>query len=294
MALVDATNAGALIPTLWENKVQYAANNRRGLTRMITDTGSRWFGAGGTIKWPVIQQWPAALAYSGGVLTGQVFGNAIGSSDITPTWIYTSGIFPENVLQSAIGDIIQITSAPMAKSLYQKVDIDIATLFGSAVQTVGGAVEWSEGDFLSGISKLLTNAGDKVEMGQIYGAYHTNKWDAIFATGNIVSAAVRGESNSGAKTGMVEMAYGVKLFFTANIQNSPLSNALFIKDSIWMARKNRPKIELERNVTGNASTTAGLSTSVACSTGYGMAYLHKSTTPQFTSDLIVEHNTTTT
>lgn len=292
---ITSAVAGALIPTLWENKIQYAANKRRGLTRMINDTGSRWMApSGGTIKWPVVQTWPAALTYSGAVLTDQTFANNIGSSDITPTFIYTHAILREDVMNQTISDLTQIVTPPMAESLYQKIDIDIATTIGNAVLTVGGAVEWSEGDFLTAISKLLDSGGDKVEIGNIYGVYHNLKWDAIMATGNIISAAIRGESNSAAKTGMVEMAYGVKLFFTSNVQNSPLSNAVFVRDSMWMARWNRPKVEIQRNVTGNASVVAGLSTSIACSHGYGVTFLHKSTTPQFTTDLIVEHNTTAT
>lgn len=287
--------AGALVPTLWENKVQYAANKRRGLTRMILDTGSKWMSpSGGTIKWPVIQTWPAALTYSGAVLTDQNYAQNIGSSDITPTYIYTHSIFREDVMGQTLSDLINLVSPSMAESLYQTIDITAATLFGSGVLTVGGAVEWNEGDFLTGISKLLDSGGDKVEIGNIFGVYHTLKWDAVMQTGNIVSAAIRGESNSAAKTGMIEMAYGVKLFFTSNVQNSPFSNAIFVRDAIWMARWNRPKIELGRNITGNASTVAGLSTSVACSTGFGMAFLHKSTTPQFTTDLLVEHNTSVT
>jgi hypothetical protein len=262
---------------------------------MILDTGSKWFGPGGTINWPVIQQWPTALAYNNAApLTQQVWANALGDSTISPSWIYTHGIITEDAAQTGVIDMVQAASPGMAESLYQYIDVAIATLFGSAVATVGGAVAWSEGDFLSAISTLLTNGGDKVELGNIYGVYHTSLWDEFMSTGNIVSAAVRGETNSGAKTGMVEMAYGVKVFFTANVQNTPKSNAVFAKESIWLARKNRPKIELGRNISGvaHASTPiAGLSTSVACSTGFGTAYLHKSTTPQFSSDLIVEHNT---
>jgi hypothetical protein len=298
---ITPTLAGQLIPTLWENRIQYAANRRRGLTRMINDTGSRWFGPGGTINWPVMQVWPAALAYTGAVLTDQTTANNIGASIITPSWIYTHAILREDSMQTGIVDLVQAYAPIMAEQLYQKVDIDIAILFQTAVAFVGAAAsEWNEGDFLAGISTLLTNGGDKVEIGNIYGAYHTAKWDAIMSTGNIVNASVRGEQNSAAKTGMVEMAYGVKLFFTANIQPAagpvaPYSNAIFVKDAIWMARKNRPKVELQRNLTGAASVAGtGLSTTVACSTGYGVGYLHKSTTPQFTTDLLVEHRTSLT
>jgi hypothetical protein len=292
---ITPTTAGALIPTLWEKKIQYSANNRRGLTRLILDTGSKWYGPGGTIKWPIMQQWPAALDYTGAFLTIQDTAQNIGSSDITPSWIYTHGVLREDAAQTGIVDLIQAYSPPMGESLYQKVDIAIATVFGSAVATVGGAVAWSESDFQLAISTLLTNGGDKVEMGQIYGVYHTSLWDDFFSTGNIVNAAYRGDpGKGGAITGVVEMAYGVKIMFTANVQNTPKSNAVFVRDAIWMARKNRPKIELGRNITGVdavGTDIPGLSTSIACSTGFGTTFLHKSTTPQFSSDLIVEHNT---
>lgn len=291
---ITQTTAAGLMPTYWETKVQHAANNRRGLTRMIWDTGSKWFGPGNYIRWPVVQVWPAAATYSNSAaLTVQDWANALGYSEINPSWIYTHGIITEDAASTGVIDMVQAAAPGMAESLYQKVDVTIATLFGSGVATVGGAVNWSEGDFLSAVSLLLTNGGDKVELGNIYGVYHTALWDDFMGTGNIVSAAIRGESNSAAKTGMVEMAYGVKVFFTANVQNTPKSNAVFVRDAIWMARKNRPKIELGRNVTGQNGTLVvpGLSTSVACSTGFGTAFLHKSSSPQYTSDLLVEHNT---
>lgn len=286
--MIDLTKAGALIPTLWENRIQYAANKRRGLTRMITDTGSKWFGPGGTIKWPVMQVWPAAVALANPLVVQDTAQN-IGSSDITPTVITTYAQLQEPAALTGITDLIGAYSPIMAESLYQKVDVDIATLFQSLVLNVGGAVEWGEGDFLSAISTLLTNGGDKVEIGNIFGVYHPAKWDAILGTGNIVNASVRGESNSAAKTGMVELAYGVKIFFTANVTTSTtLRNAIFVKDCFWMARKNRPKIELERDLHN------GMVTKIVGSTMYGTTILHKSTTPQFTTDLGVEHRTTTT
>src|SRR6185295_13023320 len=181
---------------------QYAANRRRGLTRMINDTGSRWFGPGGTINWPVMQVWPAALAYTGAVLTDQTTAQNIGASIITPTWIYTHAIIREDSMQTGIVDLVQAYAPIMAESIYQKIDIDIAILFQTAVAFVGAAgSEWTDTDFLSGISTLLTNGGDKVEIGNIYGAYHPAKWDAIMNTGTIASASYRGETNSAAKTG---------------------------------------------------------------------------------------------
>jgi hypothetical protein len=286
--MIDVTKAGAFIPTLWENRIQYAGNNRRGLTRLINDTGSRWFGPGGTIKWPIMQVWPAAVALANPLVVQDTAQN-IGSSDITPSVITTYAQLQEPAALTGLKDLIPVYAPTMAESLYQKIDVDIATLFQSAVASVGGAVEWNEGDFLSGISTLLGNGGDKVEIGNIYGVYHTAKWDAILATGNIVSAAIRGETNSAAKTGIVEMAYGVKLFFTKNVTTSTtLRNAIFVRDAIWMARKNRPKIELERDLHN------GMVTKIVGSTMYGVAYLHKSTTPQFSSDLLVAHLTTTT
>lgn len=291
MAGIDKTQAGALIPTLWENRIQYAANKRRGLTRMINDTGSKWFGPGGTINWPLMPTWPAALSLPaiGTPLTLQDTAQAVGQTTITPTVKYTYGLINEPAALTGITDLVQAYSPMLAESIYQAIDIDIATLFQSLVNNVGGAVEWSEGDFLSAISTLLSNGGDKVELGQIFGVYHPSKWDAIMATGNIVNASIRGETNSAAKTGMVEMAYGVKLFFTANVTTSTtLRNAIFVRDCFWMARKNRPKVELERDL------ATGLVTKVVASHMYGTAILHKSTTPQFTTDLGVEHRTTTT
>lgn len=290
---IDPTTAAGFIPSLWDSKVQYASNKRRGVTRMVDDTGKRWFGPGGTIKRPIMQVWPAALTYSGAALTIQNPAQNIGTADITPTWKYAHTTLQEDAANTGIVDLVQVYAPAIVESVYQAIDIDVLTLIQSAVASVGGAAEWNESDFLSAISTLLTNGGDKVELGNIFGVYHTAKWDAIFGTGNIVSAAIRGENNSGAKTGMVQMAYGVKLFFTALVTTSTtLRNAIFVRDAIWIARKNDAKFEMGRNVTGNA-TVGGLTTSLACSTGYGTAYLHKSTTPQFSSDLLVAHLTNT-
>ena len=291
---INPTLAAGLLPDLWDNKIQYAANNRRGITRMVDDTGSKWFGPGDVIKRPIMQVWPAALTYSGVALTVQDTAQNIGTADITPSVVYAHGLLDERVANTSIVDAVQAYAPPIVESVYQNVEITLATLFQSAVANVGGAGEWAEGDFLSAISTLLTNGGDKVEIGQIFGVYDTAKWDAIMGTGNIINASIRGETNSGAKTGMVEMAYGVKLFFTANVTApSFLSNAIFVRDSMWIARKNNAKFETQRNVTGSAAV-GGLTTSLACSTMYGVGFLHKSTTPQFSSDLIVEHRTSTT
>jgi hypothetical protein len=295
---INPTTGAGFIPNMWDNRVQYAANKRRGLTKMVDDTGSKWFGPGGTIKRPIMQVWPAALTYSGVPLTIQDTAQNIGTADISPSVYYAHGVLDERAALTGIVDMVQTYAPAIVESIYQKVDNLIATAFQSAVATVGGAVEWSEGDFLSAISTLLTNGGDKVEMGQIFGVYHTNKWDAILATGNVVSAAIRGESNSAAKTGMVEMAYGVKLFFTSQVTTSTtLRNAIFVRDALWIARKNNPKFETQRNVSGSdpgGTPIGGLTTSLACSTMVGVDFLHKSTTPQFSSDLLVEHRTTTT
>ena len=261
---------------------------------MIDDTGKKWFGPGGTIKRPVMQQWPAALTYSGAALTVQGQAQNIGAAQIIPSVKYAHSYVTENAALTGIVDMVQAFAPAIVESVYQAIDIDILTLFQSAIAAVGGAIEWNSSDFLSAISTLLTNGGDKVALGQIYGVYHTAKWDAIMNDGNIVSAAIRGEGPSGAKTGIVEMAYGVKIFFTANVTTSTtLRNAIFVRDAIWLARKNMAKFEMERNVTGNA-TVGGLSTSLAASAMYGTAFFHKSTTPQYSSDLLVEHITSTT
>lgn len=284
---IDTITAAGLIPSLWDNKVEYAGNIRRGLIKLVDDTGKKWFGPGGTIKRPIMQVWPAAVALADPIVLQDTAQN-IGTADITPSVITVYAKLTELAALTAIADLIGVYAPAMAESIYQKIENTIATLFQSAVLSVGGAVEWTEGDFLSGISALLDSGGDKVEIGDIFGVYHTKKWDAIFGTGNIVSGAIRGEMNAPSKTGLVEMAYGVKLFITKQVTTSTtFRNALFVRDSMWVARKNLPKIELERDLVN------GLVTKIVGSTAFGAGFLHKSTTPQFSTDLIVAHLTTT-
>lgn len=296
MAFLDETTLASMLPTMLDNRVQYAANKRRGLTKMVDDTGNKWFGPGNKIRRPTMPNWTAAATYSGAPLTQQSV--TTGYTEITPSIYYTHGILTDVAAYTTVVDAVQAAGPAIVEPVYQKIDNLIATLFQSSPATVGGAGEWSEGDFLTAISTLLTNGGDKVELGQIFGVYHTNKWDAILGTGNVVSAAIRGETNSAAKTGMVEMAYGVKLFFTSQVTTSTtLRNAIFVRDSVWIARKSNVKFETQRNVSGSdpaGTPVPGLSTSLACSTMVGVDFLHKSTANQSTSDLMVEHRTSTT
>ena len=86
----------------------------------------------------------------------------------------------------------------------------------------------------------------------------------MFAVSNIVSAAVRGETNGPAKTGVINMSNGAKVFFTSNVQllTANMCNLLIAPKWLILARKNRPKIEMERT---------NLATRVVASTMYGVA-----------------------
>jgi len=112
---------------------------------------------------------------------------------------------------------------------------------------------------------LHANGKDKVVPGKIYGIYHPLQYDNMMATSNIVSASVRGETNGPAKTGVIGLSNGANIFFTSNVQllTANMCNLLIVPKWLILARKNRPKIEMERFV-GNISTR------VVASTQYGV------------------------
>lgn len=180
--------------------------------------------------------------------------------------IYTAVEIYEDVLNTTIVDTVKAYAPALAEGLYQKVEEDILGQHATTVATVGtssAGYNFLEADFLTGLARLHAEGKDKVVPGKIYGVYHPLQYDNIMAVQNIVSAAVRGESNGPAKTGVIGLSNGVNMFFTSNVVTftTNMCNLLIVPKWLILARKNRPKIEMERT---------NLATRVVASTMYGV------------------------
>ena len=155
----------------------------------------------------------------------------------------------------------------LAEGLYQNIEETILGKHATTVTTVGtssAGYNFLESDFLTGVAQLHANGKDKVVPGKIYGIYHPLQYDNMMAVSNIVSASVRGETNGPAKTGVIGLSNGVNIFFTTNVKllTANMCNLLIVPKWLILARKNRPKIEMERT---------NLATRVIGSTMYGVA-----------------------
>lgn len=155
----------------------------------------------------------------------------------------------------------------LAEGLYQNIEETILGKHATTVTTVGtssAGYNFLEADFLTGLAQLHANGKDKVVPGKIYAIYHPLQYDNMMGTSNIVSAAVRGENNGPAKTGVIGLSNGANIFFTSNVQllTANMCNLIIAPKWLILARKNRPKIEMERT---------NLTTRVVASTQYGVA-----------------------
>lgn len=266
MANVNQTTALRLLSESWRTEVEYAANPIRGVFKTITDTGEEHFGPGYKIHWPIVGRITAS-AYAG---TVTAVANTETESVITPTVKYAAVNIQEDVLLTSVTDTVKIYSPGIAEAIWQQVDVDILSLFASFTtnnQTDAG--DFTEVAQQTLIAKILNTGGDKVMLGELTGVYHPLKWRPIFQIANYTNASVRGENNGPAKTGILNMAYGVNYIFTSNVQTSTtLRNLIFARKAIWLAKKNNPKIEMERQL-------GTLSTEVVGSQMYGVSALHE-------------------
>lgn len=246
---VNLTIADKLVPELWETEVEYDVNNIRGVAQFTLDTGSKYFGPGRIVNWPRIPALPSANVKTNYPTVTYSDPSTTVNITATPAIVYTGMILQEDVLLTTLSDAVQLYSPLLAEGLYQKVDADILALHGSFTPTtVTDAAGWTEANFALAVERLMESGQDKVQIGGITAVYDITQWGNIMTTGNAVSAAYRGEMNGAAKTGMIDTIYGVKFFFTANVTGTdPASNnMIFAKKAIWIARKNRPKVEMER------------------------------------------------
>lgn len=266
--MITQTIAGDLIPQIWETEVEYEANNRRGAIKYVTDTGSKYFGAGKTINWPKIPVLPSANVKTTYPTVTYADPTTTNVATATPTVVYTGLIMQEDTLLTTVKDGVQLYAPLLTEGLYQKLDIDILSLYGSSGMptAITDGAAFTEANFLAALGSLQESCGDKAGIGDMTGIYHIGHWNDIFGVTNIISAQVRGETNGPAKTGVFDTIYGVRIFFTANVQlSSTYRNLLFARKFAWVARKNRPKIELQRE---------DLTTKVMASHMYKVAVLH--------------------
>ena len=267
MASVTSVTAATLISNLWSDQIEYAANDVRGVVNFITDTGERWFGpGGGNILFPFVKS-IASNAYTAGSTTLTFTANTEGITTVNPTVIYTAVELYEDVLNTTIVDAVKAYAPVLAEGLYQNIEETILSKHQTTVTTVGtssAGYNFLEADFLTGLAQLHANGKDKVVPGKIYGIYHPLQYDNMFAISNMVSASVRGESNGPSKTGVIGLSNGVNIFFTTNVQllTESMCNLLIAPKWLILARKNRPKIEMERT---------NLATRVVASTMFGVA-----------------------
>lgn len=209
----------------------------------------------------------SASAYGAGTTAITYTANTEGITTVNPTVIYTAVELYEDVLNTAIVDAAKVYAPVLAEGLYQNIEETILSKHQTTVTTVGtssAGYNFLEADFLTGLAQLHANGKDKVVPGKIYGIYHPLQYDNMMAVSNITSAAVRGETNGPAKTGVIGLSNGCNIFFTTNVQllTVNMCNLLIAPKWLILARKNRPKIEMERTA---------LATRVIASTQFGVA-----------------------
>lgn len=263
------TTAAKILSEIWASQPEYAVNNTRGFTKSIWDTGETYFGPGFKVNFPIVG---AIAATALGAAMSAPIANTVANTETeieaTPTVTYAAVYLLEDVILTSAYDTVRTYTPALAEALYQQIDIDLLSLFAGFTtndQTDAGA--FTAAAFHTLVSKILTNGGDKVQLGQLDGWYHPQMWDTIMSIADFYTASVRGESNSSAKTGNVGMAFGVNFNFTKNVQvSTTLRNLIVSKKSMVLVRKNRPKIEMERS---------DLVTKVVASTMYAGKVLHE-------------------
>lgn len=237
------TSAGRLLPEDWRTNIAYNVNAQRGVLQRITDTGEDHIKPGWKIHWPIMPVWTSA-SYAGSI----TFTDAnVTESVATPTIGYAAALIQEDVILTSAVPAVKAYSPALAEAVLQKIETDILGLHASSTGTSGSSTSaFTEGDFLTAIGNLATNAGDKFAPGEWFGIYYVAQYKNALGYGNLVSASVRGETNGPAKSGMLKLAYGGDLMFTANVVSATgRRNLLFVKPWCWIARKDKPKVRQE-------------------------------------------------
>lgn len=264
MANVTTTTAAAVIPEIWAAQIELAAQENRGFSGRIKEY--QFGGPGDVLHIPKIGA-IAAAAFSG---TVSYTANTESTVDITPDVSYAAVQIDRKANVRALMDLGNVYQMQLGKGLAQYEDIAIASLYAGLSDSYGSG-DFSEANYLLGIRKLLQNAKNKVIMGvtPIWGIFHPVQWDHVLVVGNINSAMVRGDSGAGpAKTGTIDMAYGVNIGFSGNVQVSTTArNMFFTEDAFAIARKYTPTVDQDFDVDT-------LSQKVVASQDFGVAELN--------------------
>lgn len=228
----------------------YLPNDVRGIVNFVQDTGETFFGPGGTISFPNIAAIAATAFGAGGTITYSA--NTEGTTTVTPTVIYTAAVAYEDVLNTTIVQVPDKMAPVLAEGLFQNIEETITALHASTITTVGSSAagyNFLEADYFNGLEQLHANAKDKAVPGKIYAMYHPLQYGNMMQIPSFASAAYRGETNGPAKTGVFGLVGGANVFFTTNVntQTSAINNLLIVPSWCILARKNRPKVELERS-----------------------------------------------
>lgn len=265
MSQVTTTTAAAIIPEIWEAEVEYAAHNARGFSGKILEYN--FTGPGDVLHIPKIGAISAA-AFTGSV---SYTANTEGSVDITPDVSYAAVQIDRKANIRAVTDLGNVYQVEMGKSLAQYEDVAIAGLYAGLSGSISSGTAITEAIYLQAIATLMTSAKDKLMLGTtpVYGVIHPGQWDNILIIGNINSAMVRGDAGAGpAKTGVVQMAYGVELSFSSSvILSTTYKNMFFGQRAFAIARKMTSTVD----VLFDPDT---LSTKVVASQDFGVAELN--------------------
>jgi len=222
----------------------------------------------------------SAAAFSGAV---SYTANTESSVDITPDVSYAAVKIERKADVRAILALAPMYTAELGKGLAQYEDIAIASLYAGLSQSMGGASDFSEANYLLAIRYLVNGGKDRVVMGTtpIWGVMHPVQWDHVLVVGNLNSAMVRGDAGAGpAKTGSIGLAYGVTIDFSGNVQVSTTArNMFYTMDAFAIARKYTPKIDTNFDIDA-------LATKIVASQDFGVAELN--------DNLAVEYKTNAT
>ena len=262
MGNVTTTTAAAIIPEIWEAEVEFAAHNNRGFSGRIMEF--QFAGPGDVLHIPKIGAISAA-AFSGVV---SYTANTETSVDITPDVSYAAVQIDRKADVRSVTSLGNVYQVELGQSLAQYEDEQIAGLYAGLSRSVGGASDFSEANYLLAIRNLIQHGKNKVVMGMtpIWGVFHPAQWDQV-----------RGEVDGPAKTGSIDLAYGVNISFSSSVQVSTTArNMIYTSRAFAIARKQTPTIDVEFD----ADT---LSTKIVASQDFGVAEMN--------DDLGVEYQT---
>lgn len=232
----------------------YAPNDVRGVTGMVIDTGSKFYGMGGTFHFPQIGAIASTAWGAGGTITYTA--NTEAQVTVVPTVVYTAVEIYEDALNTAgssTGDITSKYGRALSEGVFQAYDETILQQHATTITTVGvstAGYNFLEADYWGALEQLHASAKDKAIANEnITAIYHPLQLAGWGQTQNFVSAAVRGGSGAGpVQTGVFGTVGGAKVFFTTNVQTltSAINNLIIAKPWLILGRANSPKIELER------------------------------------------------